>query len=75
MSIPMTRECKPDPRGDEHAPAWFCLNHAGWTFADDECEGAIGSLHCNTCINTGCQGADNCDCHNPADPRHQEAFA
>lgn len=53
----------------------YCGTHAGWVFAEDECEGAIGSLHCNECVATGCHGEDNCECHDPANARHQEAFA
>lgn len=71
-------------RADNSAPdeeTWYCTTHAGWVYAEDECEGGIGSLHCNQCVATGCHGLTglhghtSCDCHDPADARYQAASA
>jgi len=51
----------------------YCGTHAGWVFAEDTCEGAIGSLHCNDCVATGCNG-ERCGCHDPAADKRYVRF-
>lgn len=74
MTTRTATACRYDRPGDDD-PAAYCTTHVGWVFAGDECEGAIGSIHCNECVNAGCKGQDSCDCHQPGNPRFEGAFA